>query len=127
MDYELGFTAVDVDIPNISSPSKYEHEGHFEVHVEELSTWFIEDQYLVERSSGTPVTDVSHSHSGCYSGSTGTTSINPMRVQTVPGVKMKRLTVKYIVEDTADLEPIYPDLIRWGDELGDIGYSLLDR
>ena len=119
MDYQVGLPQD--EHANSVVPRSSSEENEFSVDIQELSTWFIEDNYLVESSSGVAVADPSHSHGGCEGGSA---NINPMSVSIMSGVKMKRVTISHVPASTP-AEPVYPDLIRQG-ELGDIGYSLKD-
>ena len=94
----------------------------FKVDISETEKWFIENDYLTLGSGYDVIDSNPHSHSGCESGSTGSTSLNPIRVEDHRGVIVKRVRVSHVPSDTP-AEPIYPDLISVED-LGDVGYSL---
>lgn len=104
-------------------------KNNFKVEIEETDEWFIEDEYLVLDSNGFPMANnFNHDHNGCYAGRTGHTDIQPIYVQSHPGVKIKKLTVTHDPYYSS-VEPNYPDLTRISQstDIGDIKYSLEEK
>lgn len=112
------------ELPLIDPGKVREKDNDFEVSVSSTGEWFIYPRYLSKHQGDTPViAEEEHDHSGCDSGRTGMTDLDPMLVSLKPGVMIMNIRVTHVPEDTP-AEPIYPDLIRFGVKHKNIGMSL---